>query len=119
MKKNDKTRYEGHTYLDHIVNPKQEWELGYSDIKFFFQLIKESFIKGSLGLKSIIAGAQYFNQKGIMYGGDKYQESIENMVDLLKNKLKISDKNTIIIDVHTGLGPLGMDTLMIKSLKEK
>lgn len=54
-----------------------------------------------------------------MYGGDKYQESVEIIVDLLKNQLKISDKNTIIIDVHSGLGPQGKDTLMVKSSKEK
>jgi hypothetical protein len=65
-------------------------------------------------IKKALVSGNYFKQTGLGFGGFKQEKSSSNLIDLI-NKLEIPDKakKAIIIDVHSGLGPNGVDTLMV------
>ena len=59
----------------------------------------------------------YHNSKGIMFGGKKLQPSHSILRDfLLEQRLPHTSKSVTWIDVHTGLGPSGIDILLISEL---
>lgn len=78
-------------------------------------------------MKRAVVSAQYTKPSGLFYGGQKLQRSYEimtevNLVSLcIASRLPLSqvltdvgvfDGHTTMIDVHTGLGPSGIDTLI-------
>lgn len=77
------------------------------------------FVKhGYLALKRVMVSGQYHHPKGIFYGGTEVQTSIkvlETMIDQIFELLGQEERNVIAwLDVHTGLGKSGKDTLMIQ-----
>eukprot|EP01084_Bolivina_argentea_P247228 413646_1 len=92
-------------------------------IKFLYHLSKYFIIKGkSYVLKALLTG-QYHDKKGMFYGGTKLQKEHKLFYKILmENKHNIYNINTlkqvIIVDIHSGLGPYGLDTLMIDSIEE-
>lgn len=71
---------------------------------------------GYLALKRVLVAGQYHHPEGIFYGGNKLEPSIHGLIELLAGEeLQIlvplgTDDKLVWIDVHTGLGPFGMDT---------
>jgi hypothetical protein len=58
--------------------------------------------------RSMVAG-QYHHPQGIFYGGNSLQPSIQKMLEFVAPE--ILPETSVWIDVHTGLGSHGMDTL--------
>ncbi|KNC87400.1 hypothetical protein SARC_00491 [Sphaeroforma arctica JP610] len=71
-------------------------------------------IYGVNTLKTAVVTGQYYNPKGIFYTGDKIQPSYQAVTDYFQNRSELFSnvRTTMIVDVHTGLGPAGIDTLM-------
>lgn len=72
---------------------------------------------GMVNLKRAMVAGNYFKSDGYGYGGIEQTQSTKNLIDLLENKLKLTGlaEKAVFIDVHTGLGPSGVDTLMYQA----
>ena len=67
---------------------------------------------GMPALKQTIAGGQYVNPKGLFFGGTSLQEETSLLREHVRERLW-SVTRLVSIDVHTGLGPFGVDTLLV------
>ena len=67
-------------------------------------------------LKAAMVGGQYYKPQGIFYGGNKREASITILEDWLDQFLEANDvyqEQTVTwVDVHTGLGKAGEDTIL-------
>jgi hypothetical protein len=113
--KNRDPNYSRYTELDHLLNPKNMpsrfvllndlyWlgVAGYASLKFGFVTIKRAMVAGN-----------YHKQTGYGYGGEERQSSVENILSFFqKEKLSEKAKAFYVLDIHTGLGPSGVDTLL-------
>jgi hypothetical protein len=62
--------------------------------------------------RSMVAG-QYHHPQGIFYGGKSLQASIQKVLEFVAPE--ILPETSVWIDVHTGLGSHGMDTLISRA----
>jgi len=67
---------------------------------------------GMPALKQAVAGGQYEYPKGLFFGGKRLQEGLQQYETFLASRL-ISARQVLAIDVHTGLGKYGEDTLLV------
>lgn len=65
-------------------------------------------------LKRAMVSGQYHYEKGIFYGGTKLQPSLQILYEFLEAHVP-RDKVVTMINVHTGLGPSGQDTIITAS----
>jgi hypothetical protein len=63
--------------------------------------------------KALVTG-QYAKPSGLYFGGQETQASLVKLHAFLKETFK-APKVVIALDIHSGLGPSGMDTLMVDS----
>ena len=77
--------------------------------KAIFAIVRHGFVH----MKRAIVAGQYHKPSVIYYGGQKLQESHRILKGFLTKRFTGTDKGIVTwIDVHTGLGPSGKDTLM-------
>ncbi len=62
--------------------------------------------------KQTVQEGQYERPKAMQYGGGKLAESSQHVLDWLEENLTEVER-AISIDFHTGLGPFGVDSLLI------
>lgn len=74
---------------------------------------------GLEGVKKALLGGNYFDPKGQGYGGTKQSASVHNMIKLLREVDVSQAEKVSLVDLHTGLGPSGTDTLAILQPGEK
>lgn len=63
-------------------------------------------------LKQAITEGQYSFEKGLFFGGRKLEEGPRKYIKWLENHLG-TPANILALDVHTGLGKKGVDTLLV------
>jgi len=88
--------------------------------------------QGYSKLQKIIAGGQYFDPKGLFYGGEKVllhlisslfslllmswsfkvQQSVQTLAMFLVEHFSEVERY-VMVDIHTGLGPYGHDMLIV------
>lgn len=74
------------------------------------------FSHGLPAVKRAMVAGNYHNPKGVSYGGTELQPSARNLEDFLSRLVATNDiEDIVLIDVHTGLGPSGVDTLHCSS----
>jgi len=67
-----------------------------------------------MGAKRALVAAQYHKPDGVQYGGKEKSQSHRNVEEYLKENLDLPNvKAMFLLDEHTGLGPYGVDTLLI------
>lgn len=72
-------------------------------------------------LKAAMVTGQYYNDRGIFYGGTRLEPSLSIIWDFFRNNLLNGKESSCCsgpvtwIDVHTGLGKSGHDTLLVES----
>lgn len=66
---------------------------------------------GLPALKRAMVTGQYHYNKGIFYGGQELQPSLVMLYNFLETRL-VQNQTLTMINVHTGLGPSGQDTLL-------
>ena len=101
---------EGYEHIKEFINPqtpppkKERW----------FKLKSLNLIRkyGFNNLKQWVAEGQYEYPKAIQYGGDCLQPGPDLLLNWLDKVLK-DVKQIWAIDLHTGLGPSGYDTLLV------
>ena len=65
-------------------------------------------------LKRALVSGNYYKRKGLGYGGHQLTKSAASLSAFLNsNGAFKTTKELILLDVHTGLGPSGVDTLSV------
>lgn len=114
--------FAGYVDIDHILNPTDALSdnVWIDDAKTVLTLIKGVSNYGIKKIKKAMVSGNYQKPLGLSYGGSQLSKSARTLIDIIKSdKISIFDdaddslRSMIIIDVHTGLGPQGVDTLMI------
>jgi hypothetical protein len=72
---------------------------------------------GMATLRQTVAGGQYVNPKGLFYGGARLEEGPRLFQQFVQEHLAGVER-IVVIDVHTGLGPFGIDTLLVHAADE-
>ena len=73
---------------------------------------------GKSDIKQDVVGGQYHYPKGIFFGGNKLAQSHILLSKYLKKRFSTKIEKLCILDVHTGIGPKGIDTLLCNNNKE-
>ena len=103
---------EGYHSVNYFINPqsppkkKERW--------FKFKAFQFILKYGFNNLKQCIAEGQYDHPRSIQYGGDELEPGPKLLIDWLDVTLGNITK-IWAIDLHTGLGPSGFDTLLISA----
>lgn len=108
--------YAGYVDLDSNLNPTSKFHDNHllNEIISYIVVAKALAKYGLASLKKALVSGNYHKQKGVGFGGFEQTKSIKNLIQLLVEDLGIpkNSKDFILLDVHTGLGPEGIDTLM-------
>ena len=103
---------EGYHYIKEFINPessppKKEHGFGFNAFRLVLR-------HGSNNLKQWIAEGQYEHPRAIQFGGKKLERGPEALLNWLDKNLK-GVEEIWAIDLHTGLGPSGHDTLLVST----
>lgn len=114
--------YAGYVDLDSSLNPTSKFHSNVviNEILSFLVLGKSLMKYGLKALKKALVSGNYYKQKGVGFGGFEQTQSVKNLLNLLVNEIQLPSlaKEFILLDVHTGLGPEGVDTLMFHGSEE-
>ena len=101
---------DGYKKIDKFLNPNtipKKFELS-----FYIDGIKLILKYGFTNFKQWFAQGQYTRPSSLQYGGDKLQKGPKLLIDWLRKNLK-ETQMIFGIDLHTGLGKSGYDTILI------
>ena len=99
----------GYRKLNALLNPQsppQRWDL------FYPRLMGCILRYGFNNLKQAIAGGQYHYPMGLFFGGHQLEEGPLLLLDWFRRHFE-GVKRIGAIDVHTGLGKYGVDSLLV------
>jgi hypothetical protein len=99
---------DGYDALNAFLNPPSEP----SREAFFLRAAWLILRYGMPTLKQTIAGGQYVNPKGLFFGGASLQEETRRLREHARERFS-SVTRLVSVDVHTGLGRFGDDTLLV------
>ena len=106
-------KYEGshehYPKLDSLINIKH---VPSQNDFFKFKLLIHAMIHGRIKTKQAYAEGQYNFPKGLHFGGHKLEKGPECFIEWLRSHL-INIKRCVWIDLHTGLGKSGEDSLLV------
>uniref|UniRef100_K3XD05 DUF2817 domain-containing protein n=1 Tax=Globisporangium ultimum (strain ATCC 200006 / CBS 805.95 / DAOM BR144) TaxID=431595 RepID=K3XD05_GLOUD len=102
-------------YMDvmDVLNPQEP--VSWSSLgAIVYGALRNEFTYGSGATKRAVVSGNYHFPKTIFYGGDKQQASGALLQRLLEEHLDYGKLQKVgVIDVHTGLGPAGVGTLLL------
>lgn len=90
----------------------------WGDLSVIGRLFPSLLSVGKLGIKRAMVSATYKKEYKdmVFYGGQQLEQNHINIINFFKKQGYFdSMKKVVQIDVHTGLGPRGKDTLLFKS----
>lgn len=97
--------------IDYLINPKEPPTL--LSLLMRVPHIAFHFLTRYVQTKRALVSATYTQDKGIFYGGQRLSTSHQLLSEfLVSSGLAATVKHLVMIDVHSGLGPIGKDTLM-------
>ncbi|KAG7389762.1 hypothetical protein PHYPSEUDO_009682 [Phytophthora pseudosyringae] len=100
-------------YLDvyELLNPK---ELSSVENWFWVKGIMHLATKGFDAIKQATIGGNYRFPQTLFYGGTELEPSLALLQEFLREHVNFNAVTKLaMVDVHTGLGPAGVDTLML------
>jgi hypothetical protein len=99
-----KIKNDAYNELNNFLNPKKPLNYSlFSDINFVSGIFKSILTYGIGSLRQFIPQGQYENEKGIFYGGNKFEINVVEIKKYLKKVIPDYD-NILAIDLHTGVG---------------
>jgi hypothetical protein len=96
--------------LDPLLNPSSPPRRD----AFALRLAVRALRHGYAAVKQAIAQGQYEHPRGLFYGGAQLEEGPRVYLDWLARNLQRASA-VLALDVHTGLGPRGRDTLLLEA----
>jgi hypothetical protein len=114
--KNMDPNYARHIDLKDVINPNSR-PFPYIWMNDIYTLATSGFYMlkyGRAAIKTALVSGNYINPTGYSYGGMTHAQSTRNLINLLIEQLDLPHQaeKLVLIDVHTGLGPSGVDTLL-------
>ena len=98
-----------------VFNPRRVPTALDAYINVWFRAAYGIAANGYVTLKRAMVAGQYHNPRGIFYGGEQLQASHRLLRDfLVQNGFTKTRGKVTWVDVHTGLGPSGVDTLLME-----
>ncbi|KAF1322364.1 Engulfment and cell motility elm family protein, partial [Globisporangium splendens] len=112
LAKNDPNKY-GYMDVDDVLNPTSISGVMNS---FWMKAVYYLSTKGFASIKRALVSGTYHFPKSVYYGGNELQPSLVLLEQFLKQHVDLGKVHAFgMVDVHTGLGPSGFDTLLIGS----
>jgi len=102
--------HEKYPELDLFLNPQSPPSLDFYLLRVGWLILRHGFD----AVKQAIAGGQYEYPKGLFFGGKQLEDGPAKFQEFLAQLLS-SAEQVITIDVHTGLGKFGEDTLLVEN----
>ena len=99
---------ESYAKLNTFLNPST---LPSADF-FYLRAVGLILRHGMSTLKQAVAGGQYEYPNGLFFGGKRLEQGPQLYQDFIGEHLDKAEK-VVAIDVHTGLGPFGEDSLLV------
>lgn len=109
--------YAGYVDLDNLINPTEQISSVYflNDIYNALQTAYAVSRYGLMHIKRALVSGNYHKENGVGFGGKSQSQSVKNLIKLVQGEwmglAEAEAEEVILIDVHTGLGPSGIDTL--------
>jgi hypothetical protein len=100
---------EHYTQLNGMLNPPSPPQFDFFLMRTTGNILKSGFN----ALKQAIVGGQYEYPKGLFYGGKHLEEGPRLYSQWLRENLSHAE-HLVAIDIHTGLGKRGHDTLLVE-----
>ena len=97
----------GYAQLDTLLNPPSPPSRGLFYLQASWLIARH----GLPWLRQAVAGGQYINPKGLFFGGASMEEGPRVLQEHLQSRLA-GVSHLVVVDLHTGLGPFGVDTLL-------
>lgn len=107
--------FAGYQTLDNAFNftSMPTKSLFLNDIWGYLKLAKTFLQYGITYAKRALVAGNYHKQTGLGFGGQELQPSAKNIIQLVQELgIPTRAKRVALVDVHSGLGPCGVDTLM-------
>lgn len=101
--------YDDHSWL---FNWNRAWTPYMDDALFIARAIYGIAALGMVNVKRAIVAGQYHQPDGLYYGGGPQLTRSHALLLPLLKRVAAPAFAAILLDVHTGLGPMGVDTLM-------
>ena len=99
--------------FDPFFNPPRPPTPWYRYVGVWWDAARVVYVNGLPALKRAMVTGQYHNAKGIFYGGRTLQPSLGILYDFLQKHVpKLKKGPVTMVNVHTGLGRSGEDTLL-------
>eukprot|EP01083_Nonionella_stella_P154379 497363_1 len=121
----------GYESLSSVINPDYTPSYPWTDIAVWMRMLGAIIRSGSIGAAGrAIVNGQYHKATGLFYGGFHLQNEPKNLFKFIINECKTewnvdlvglmkgNNSKLTIVDVHTGIGPKGVDSLYISTNKE-
>ena len=96
-------------------SPSRWWD---ATLGFWMNALPAIYRNSYVQLKRVLVAGQYHHPKGVFFGGQKMERSLEGLMDFVTGEerglltpLGVGGR-VVWVDVHTGLGPFGMDTVV-------
>lgn len=96
--------------IDAWLNPVSPLDAG---AKFWPGALRHSCRLGPRALRQAIAAGQYAFPRGLFYGGDRRQASLEIFARILSRPELAAVEEVLYLDIHTGLGRRGEYALLL------
>ena len=96
--------------LDPFLNPKTPPSGDFFYLKAGWLLVRHGMSK----LKGDVTYGQYEYPKGLFFGGRRLEQGPALLEEFVAKRLA-RVKRLVVIDVHTGLGPFGVDSLLVEA----
>lgn len=100
---------EHYTALNTLLNAESPPRFDFFLLRTTGKILKSGFN----ALKQAIVGGQYDYPKGLFYGGKHLEEGPRLYIDWLREHLSQAEQ-LVAVDIHTGLGKQGHDTLLVE-----
>ena len=100
-------------YAEHqwLFNLRQAWTPVLDDLRFAAHALYGIAVLGSANVKRSVVAGQYHEPDGLYFGGTQLAASHSLLLPKLR-EVAVPASAAILLDVHTGLGPTGVDTLI-------
>lgn len=97
---------EGYKKMNALLCPTSPPAFDFFLVRALFKILRYGF----KNLKNAVALGQYDFPQGLFFGGTHLEQGPSRYYEFLKPRLK-NTKQLVLIDVHTGLGPYGQETV--------
>ncbi len=99
---------EGYPRLDSLLNPTSQPSRDLFPLRVAWLIWRH----GLAAMKEAIVSGQYEYPKGLFFGGKRLEQGAQLYLEWVRKHLSTTER-VLAVDIHTGLGKSGEDTLLV------